>query len=527
MIQCNRTGGSIIRYCIFFILCACLTIFNPTLATQSAPAQLPDRTALYDPSHPPIDWLRHGTLTSQAHDALDFIAAAAQHGLEPDNYHYSLLMRLKPHLNATTTKQFEILLTDGLLQLVHDLAVGRLDAKQADPDWAIPQKQFDTVSFVHTAIHQNNVRQALESLIPDSPEYQILERALAQYQSYKARGGWPTIPVVPLLRPGDHHPAISIIRQRLAFEYPELVLAPDGAVTHYDPQLVQAITQFQHKYGLKQDGLIGNETRKAMNIPVQMRIKQIQIALERRRWLPDIQAERYLFINLANYTLTAFDHHHPVLTMRVIIGRPSRPTPSFQAKMDHIVFNPYWNVPAKLARRDLLPKQQQDPNYFSQHAIRVFTREHGQKVEISPDDIDWNTIHPQHFPYILRQDPGTHNALGAIKFMFANPWGIYLHDTPHKTLFSEPVRAFSSGCIRLEKPLELARFILPSMTDAQIRQRIDSGENSGISLRQPLPLYAVYFTVWAQGNEVHFSPDIYQRDARIAKQYAMFYNAHM
>jgi len=255
-----------------------------------------------------------------------------------------------------------------------------------------------------------------------------------------------------------------------------------------------------------------------MNVSAQERLRQIQINLERRRWMPNDLGQRYLFINLANYKLSAIENGNRKLDMRVIVGRKTRPTPSFTSQMNHLVFNPYWNVPRKLAKLDLLPKQQADLNYFYLKDIRVFSTENGQKIEHNPYTIDWGSVSKRNFPYTLRQDPGVHNALGRLKFMFPNQWDIYLHDTSHKELFTESNRSLSSGCIRVEDPIALASFSLVDDNSEQtVLDMIASNENLGLKLTESLPIYAVYFTVWIDDGEVIFSPDVYERDQRMAE----------
>jgi murein L,D-transpeptidase YcbB/YkuD len=223
-------------------------------------------------------------------------------------------------------------------------------------------------------------------------------------------------------------------------------------------------------------------------------------------------------VNLANYRLTAIEDDEVKLDMRVIVGKTKRETPSFSSQMTHIVLNPKWYVPNKLARLDLLPKQQANPGYFARYNFRVFNFEDGIKKEISPDTVDWQAMSEQYFPYSLVQEPGKKNALGQLKFILPNPWKIYLHDTPSKSLFNHSQRNFSAGCIRVEDPLALASFSLSKNSGQQpLLDIISSNENYTAELEQPLSVYAIYATVWLNGDEVMFSPDSYRRDQRMAE----------
>ena len=472
----------------------------------------------YTNSSPDSIWLNNKVISQHAYDALDFISGSAKHGLNPNKYHLSLLNNLDPSLNDDSAKQFELLLSDGLLKLIHDISVGQFQSSVADPDWFIPQARFNEVEFLQQALLSPHLKSQLNSLSPNSPAYHKLTQALARYQSYVDRGGWAAIPKMNLTRPTESHQNIPLIRERLAFDYKELVLTTKNNIRYYDHFLEQAVRQFQTKHGLKSDGIIGSETRNAMNVSATDRLHQIKVTLERHRWMPDNLGHRYLMVNLASYQLQAINNGNEELNMKVIVGRKSRPTPSFSSKMNRLVFNPYWNVPRKLAKLDLLPKQQNNFNYFYLHDIRVFSHENGKKIEHDPYTINWESVTPSNFSYMLRQDPGDKNALGKLKFMFPNQWSIYLHDTSHRELFSETKRSLSSGCIRVEDPIALANFSLAKPAAQEtIMNMLESKKNRGLKLSEPLSIYAVYFTVWIDGNDVKFSPDVYQRDERIAK----------
>ncbi len=462
-------------------------------------------------------WLKDNKPSEQAYDALDFIKASTQHGLEPNDYHWTELQQLDPSVDKQSAQQFDLLLSDGLLKLISHLQHGKLHALSADPSWFIEQSPFNSIEFLQQALLLPHLKTQLNNLIPDSEEYRQLSLALTRYQSYVDRGGWSEIPNTPLLRPGDSHPNIPLIQQRLAFEDDYLALTHSLPSEIYDPLMEQAVKRFQKKYSLKVDGIIGSETLGEMNISATERLNQLKVALERQRWLPKDLGQRYVLVNLANYSLKAVKQGQEKLEMPVIVGQTTRQTPSFASEINRLVFNPYWNVPRKLARLDLLPKQKKDLNYFYQHDIRVFSTEDGQRIEHDPYSIDWQSISSRHFPYTLRQDPGDHNALGRLKFMFPNKWDIYLHDTPHKELFSEVKRSFSSGCIRVKDPIALANFTLDHPdSDHTILDAIASNQNRGQKLTQPLKIYVVYITASVIEGELYFSPDVYHRDKQIA-----------
>ena len=463
-------------------------------------------------------WIDQQQLNIRAYDALEFIASSVNHGLNPNDYHHDFLQHLDPVHDKSKAHLFDIMLTDGLLKLIRDISTGRLDPTIVDPEWSIPRPSFNATEFLQHALSTNHFKTCLNLLIPASDQYRQLTAATARYQNFVDRGGWLKIPETPELRTGSSHQNIPLIRDRLAAENDTPNSANPEQDSYYDEKLEQAVQQFQRRHSLKVDGIIGPATIRAMNVSAVDRLQQININLERLRWLPDDMGERYIMVNLANYQLTGIEDNQEKLNMRVIVGKTKRPTPSFSSKMTHIVFNPNWYVPHKLARLDLLPKQQANPDYFEQNNFRIFSNEAGNKTEVNPGSIDWQSLSEQHFPYSLRQDPGNKNALGRLKFILPNPWAIYLHDTPSKNLFNQTQRNFSSGCIRVEDPLALAIF---SMTKNNSRQSLldilDSDKIHGTKLEQPLSVYAIYATVWLNGDELMFSPDNYQRDQKMAK----------
>lgn len=478
------------------------------------------REALYD-SPTRLHWFNGNNLNPAGEVAVKWLESAEQHGLNRRHYPLPKLQQQLRHMQPAKARGTDELLTASLLRLTEELALGRIRPAVADPDWHISGDAFDSVAFLASLIADkadaSTLDNAIAGLLPQTPDYAFLQKMLAQYRQIAKRGGWPAIGDLPLLRPGDQHAEIVNIRQRLAAELTGIDVH-HNPVDIYDPQLVDAVKLFQQRYSLKVDGIIGNATHTAMNQPVRQRISQLQTSLERLRWLPNDPGDRYLMVNLAGYHLTAVENNHITLNMRVIIGRSYRQTPSFHSDMSHIVFNPYWTVPNKIARLDILPKQQADPDYLASQQFQVFEKIDDQRIERRISEIDWQQLNSSYFPYILRQQPGPLNALGTMKFMFPNPWSIYLHDTPQKALFAENQRNFSSGCVRVEDPLALAAFSLNQPDSQQlIDNLLASRQNRGKTLNTPLPVYAVYQTAWSENGELRFASDHYGRDSRMAK----------
>jgi len=463
-------------------------------------------------------WLEDKRLNDNAYYALSFIADSSSHGLNPNDYYYDRLQQLGPELSDRDAKQFKLLLTVGMLNLIHDITIGRLNPAIVDPAWSIPRPPFDVAAFLKKSLQKDYFKACLDALTPVSNQYRYMQDAVIRYQKYVDQGGWFKIPYSKTLRVGDSNPDVLLIRERLAVEDDASVLNEDRRANYFDKSLENAVRHFQHRYSLQVDGVVGNKTRHAMNVSATDRLQQIKINLERIRWLPDNLGRRYIMVNLANYRLTAIDNNQTQLDMRVIVGKKKRPTPSFSSKITRVVINPHWYVPDKLARLDLLPKQQANPNYFEHYKIRVFDKNNRRNNEISPRSVDWNAVNNQHFPYSLVQDPGVKNALGKVKFITPNPWNIYLHDTPAKSLFDKTNRNFSSGCIRVEDPTALANFSLAGNKKHQaLIDLINNTRSYSTKLDQPLAVYTVYSTVWCHGDELIFSPDTYKRDQKMSK----------
>jgi murein L,D-transpeptidase YcbB/YkuD len=278
---------------------------------------------------------------------------------------------------------------------------------------------------------------------------------------------------------------------------------------------------FQARHGLTADGTIGKKTIDALNIPVERRIEQMAMNLERRRWLPDNLGERYVFVNMADFELKVVDGSRTIHTARVVVGTPLHRTPVFSDSIKSIDLNPFWNVTPSIATKELLPKIRRDPGYLQRNGYRLFSGWGAEARELDPFLIEWSSVSAARFAYKIRQDPGPTNALGQIKFVFPNTQNIYLHDTPSRQLFRQSMRAFSHGCIRVENPLALAVVLLEDAngrTKEKLTQIISSGEQRTLTLPRPIPVHLVYLTAWVnKDGSVNFRDDIYGRDNRLAE----------
>lgn len=340
-----------------------------------------------------------------------------------------------------------------------------------------------------------------------------LEKALSRYRHIDAQGGWPQVPAGPTLRAGDSTERVSFLRKRLVAsgDLPE----PTGLSEHFDEMLTTAVQRFQARHGLTADGLVGRKTLAELNVSITERIHQLAYSLELCQPLPQLLERRHILVNIADFSLKLFEDDKLLLSMPVIVGKTYRQTPVFNGRISSLVLNPSWEVPHSIATQDILPKILKDPDYLSQLHIRVL-RDWKTNAEIDPDTIDWKTLTPKRFSYRLRQDPGPVNALGRVKFLFPNPYDVYLHDTPARDLFYKDERTFSSGCIRLANPLELAVYLLkgtPLDTMDALTAAISNQKTKSIILPSPIAVHIVYMTAWVDHEGiVQFRPDIYKRN---------------
>lgn len=350
------------------------------------------------------------------------------------------------------------------------------------------------------------------ALLP--PEALPLKRALAAARARVAAGGFAVIPGggPDPIEPGSTDPLrIPALRARLAATD---AAAGAGRGATYDEALVAAVRRFQAAEGLEADGRIGQKTLAALNRPAEATVRQLRAALDQRRAAPAAPAERHIEVNVPHQRLTLAEAGQPLLEMAVIVGKPARATPMLRVRLQAVQFNPQWGVPERNAREDLLPRFRRDPRAMMEKGFRVYGFADGQRVEIDPTTIDWARINPQRFPYVIRQDAGDGNALGRIKFVMPNSDDIYMHDTPDRFLFRRPDRAFSSGCIRLEKPMELLEFVLqgaPGWDRARAEKVLDSRVTSAVAVR-PIPVRLHYTTAVVEAGQVRLRPDLYGLD---------------
>ncbi len=408
------------------------------------------------------------------------IDSLAEEGLEPDRYHREALMRLAPGAER------DVLATDAFLTAATHLSRGVVDPQFARPAWCGPPAKIDVAAVLQSALDDGTIGETLGRLAVRHEGYLRLREALAAYRELARNGGWPVVPPGRTLRLGDDDPRVAVLRRRLS--------SPNDG-TRFDAELEQLVRHFQEHHGITVDGIVGRETLRELNVSATDRARQIAVNMERWRWMPEDLGASYVIVNIAAFRLDVVEGDRSVLTMKTVVGKEYTRTPFFAARIAEVIVNPWWNVPDSIAAKELWPKQRRDPAYFAREHMVVTNGR-------------------------IRQRPGPWNVLGRLKFNMPNPYDVYLHDTPAKSLFELPFRAFSHGCIRLEKPLDLALYLLrdqPQWTAAAIESAIESGGDRTIRLTTPQQVYVLYWTAWV-GDDGHmeFHRDHYERDAAIA-----------
>jgi murein L,D-transpeptidase YcbB/YkuD len=453
---------------------------------------------------------------------LDVVHASAADGLTPADYHLATLERLVGRVDRTPldTAQLDLLATDAYTELTYHLYFGKVDPVSIDSRWNFERRQMnesDAVQFVLGALTAADIANAIDKERPDHWMYQAMAKALAEYRRIESAGGWPTITDGPTLRRGVTDPRVAALRQRLSASG-EDPRAATGS-TAFDEELEAALKRFQARHFLSPDGAVGATTRRELNVGVAQRIDQIRVNLERARWVLHQRADgEFVIVDVAGFEVRYVRDRAVVWRARAQVGQPYRQTPIFRSAIDEVVFNPTWTVPPGILAKDILPAVRRDPSYLEKRGLKVIDR-NGRPV--SEAGIDFTRYTGATFPFMIRQDPGPSNALGRVKIMFPNPYLVYLHDTPSRALFEREQRAFSSGCIRTERPLELAELLLANpqrWNRAGIDAVLDSGTTRAIRLPKPVPVLMLYWTVDRDDQgAVVFKPDPYGRDPKLLK----------
>jgi len=448
--------------------------------------------------------------------------SAPLEGLDPQLYNLALLEQKhqiaskgflsKKGFEPAEAGEQDVWLTYLYLKYASDLADGLSDLAQADKSWQIRPEKFDATARLEEALQNNRIEKSLRELTPENPQYQGLRRVLGEYRAQAAKSGWPVVPATAKLKPGQKSPVVAMIAGRLAASGDYTGAALTGHAP-YSVELQESVKRFQRRHGLTDDGVVSAPTIAEMNVPIEQRISQIALNLERWRWLPRDLGERHILVNIPEYRLEVWDRNQVPLTMRVVVGKKDTQTPIFADEMTYLVFSPYWNVPPDIAQGETLPEVLKDPGFLERSNMEVVDTA-GRPIDPSSIDL----ADPS--KYRFRQRPGAHNSLGLVKFMFPNQFNVYLHDTPADSLFARASRSFSHGCVRLENPTALAEYVLrdqPEWTREKIQEAMNAAEERTVKLRTAIPVYLGYWTARVSADGVlQFRRDVYGIDGRLS-----------
>ncbi len=407
----------------------------------------------------------------------------------------------------------DLRLTDLYLSYGRDLLSGRLDPARVDRDWYIRTRRAVADSTLRAALASGDLEGTLDELAPRHPDYAALASELARYRGVLAAGGWPA--VAGPLKEGANGPGVVALRARLAASG-DLDSAAMVSPA-FDAALSEAVAAFRSRHGLPPGSVVDRAAVAALNVPVEQRIRQLELNLERLRWLPNDFGPRYVKVNVPDFHLYAFDGGKQVLDMRVVVGEEyDQETPVFADTMSYVEFRPFWNIPRSIVVEEIAPKARERADFLRANRYEIIPAS-GEPEPVDPASVDWDEVESPDFPYRLRQTPGPGNALGLVKFMFPNRFDIYMHDTPAAHLFHEHRRAFSHGCIRLEHPDRFAAWVLAGQPEGdpdRIRELMHEGDMRQVRVKRPIPVYILYLTAFVRDGRVQYRDDVYGTDKR-------------
>jgi len=453
---------------------------------------------------------------------VDALREIEDDGLNPEDYHlkelllYHRAIQAIGHGDPWLSADFDLLLTDSFIRLAYHMYFGKVDPATLNPGWNLSRQFNDRhpAKAILEIIDAGSIKATIDSLKPQYPAYLRLKAALSKYRKIELNGGWASIPEGTVLRKGDRGPGVALLRKRLAMTDGVSAVNDDPGL--FDDTLAKAVKRFQTREEIDPDGVVGHPTLIELNYPVEWRIDQIRANLERMRWYLHDLPERFVVVDIAGFLINYFESNRITWTTRAQVGDPYTQTPCFKADIKYLVLNPTWTVPPGIAKREYLPMLRKNPDYLNQADLKIIDN---RGKFVNPDSINWASYTNRAFPYKFFQEPGPTNPLGRIKFICPNPEYIYLHDTPESEKFSETWRAFSGGCIRVEKPLEFAVKLLdvkPQWRLEKLKDIIQSGKTRTIFLPHKIPVMFLYITVVVEQNGmIVFRDDVYGRDAAV------------
>lgn len=420
------------------------------------------------------------------------------------------------HLNTATILKTDLLLSAGYFYFARKEYNGYGTPVRFALDWNIPREGINYDEWLDSLLSASD-----EHSFRSEPVYFMygkLRDQLIAYQKLTREESWePLVCDSGKIRPGDRSALLPGIKHRL-FLLGDLGGA--DSTDRADDALVTAVRRYQERMGLSPDGVIGKEFMESINIPLEQRLRQIRMNMERCRWLPSRIPEPYIEINLPEFRIRFFEGDTTMWTCKAIVGKPGSMTSIFKGNLEYVVFSPYWNIPLSILEGELLADIRNDPEYLVRRQMQVVNDKIPPEI-IDPKTIDWTTMTAQNFPYTIRQKPGASNSLGWVKFLFPNKYSIYMHDTPEKRLFEKPKRAFSHGCIRISEPEKMASFLLKgdtAWTQERIKEVMYGGKEKYVKIKKEIPVFVVYLTAWVDENGLlNFRDDVYGYDERLGE----------
>ncbi len=458
-------------------------------------------------------------------EVISILQDSYNEGLLPDDYHMSNINRLinetKANPDPYKVADLDLLLTDGLLLYASHLIMGKVDQSKIRPGWDVPPNKLpgNGDSLLYMTLAHKDLTKVINSFKPDIFMYTYLRNGLKNYREIEKNGGWPQIPDGEVLKPGAKNERVLTIRDYLKVvgDLPVVVVSSNDTI--YDSTVVEAVKKFQFRHNLNQDGVIGKGTLRVMNVPVEQRIDEVRVNMERARWVIHHLPDDFLVVNIAGYNIRRLKNDSIIYYSRVIVGRHYHESPIFKGTLRYIILNPTWTLPYSIATKETLPKLQKDPGYLAKKNMIIMDR--SGKV-LDPSTIDFNKLSAGNFPYTVQQKAGPHNALGEVKFMFPNEYSVYLHDTPSRSLFANEDRAFSHGCIRLDKRWELFLSLVdePDVWNMEkINNVLASEKTTRVNLKNPIDIVLLYWTAGAdKADKLYFNKDVYQRDPAVLSE---------
>ena len=458
-------------------------------------------------------------------DLLESIESAYDEGLDPEDYHYQAIQNLlakkkSSSLSNEEKADLDLLMTDAIILYASHLLEGKLEQSKLRAKWDVEKnaRPENVDSLLTVTLHNKQVKPALQTMKPAHYMYALMKVHLKNLRGQAEEGGWPRVSSGETLKKDMDDPRILEIREFLTATGDLKSMGRDEESV-FDQELENAVKKFQTRHGLTADGAIGKGTIEQMQVPIEKRIEQIKLNLERLRWIFHHPDEDFLIVNIAGFHVRRFTDREEVFNSRVIVGKYHHESPVFKGEMEYIVVNPTWTLPYSIATNETLPKLKKDPGYLSAKHMEVMDRS-GKMLD--PSTIDWSQYSRGNFPFIIRQKAGPWNALGEVKFIFPNKYSVYLHDTPSRSLFERQDRAFSHGCIRTEDKWGLLMSLMddPEVWNMEkINEILKSGETTKIDLPKPINIYLVYLTAVAdKENNLYFFKDVYKRDDAVSSE---------